>query len=779
MASTLENIELQKFYNSLQEEIKAMAVSEEEGTTPEQSFTDLTLSMLSESGETENYRLGYDEKVSKRGIEHKINAYALSENYETLDLFISIFNGTDKIQLVSKPDADKAIERLVKFFKYVIYKDYASEVEVSSEIFDLAHTISTSPEVKEFLTRVNIFLLTDGEVKSEFKTSEKVAGCSIYYRIIDINYLYNLSEKSRIPIEINFEANNAILPCIIANNFNEEYQSYLSIIPGEVLAKIYEQFGSRLLEQNVRSFLQFTGKINKGIRKTIIDEPHMFLAFNNGIAATADEVQLIELPDGQGKTIGIVKDLQIVNGGQTTASIYHTWKKDKASISEIYVPLKLSVVKKKDKFSEIVGRISEYANTQNKVSVVDLSSNKPSHIELEKLSRNIWAPPKKGETQQTIWFYERARGQYKNAILKYGFTPSKKKAFELKNPKSQVFTKEDLAKYVNCWHEVYDDRKLVIGPHIVVRGNQKNYVQFMNFNFDKNPDNIFFEDAIAKAILFRAAEKTYGVKPNAIGDMRYITVPYSIALLGFKLNYKLDLYKIWKNQSVSEKLKNLLYQIMQEVESFIKNNAPGSLYGEYAKREDCWNSLKNRNFDFNYSSIKDDLESSASATKRQRVSDDDLAKAEYEASISRIKSIHFQIWRDIEKWGQSDKKLSRYLCDMANTISNRLRSNRELTPIEITNAHKIIDIVSEDAPELFYKLDEMDDSNYNKQLQKSEITIEVIREIVAWDKKNKRLKDYEYKFMSNLAEGKIPLNERNTFIAGLNLEKIKKHGFDN
>jgi hypothetical protein len=435
------------------------------------------------------------------------------------------------------------------------------------------------------------------------------------------------------------------------------------------------------------------------------------------------------------------------------------------------------VVKKKDKFSEIVGRISEYANTQNKVSVVDLSSNKPSHIELEKISRNIWALPKKGDTQQTTWFYERARGQYKNAILKYGFTPSKKKAFELKNPKSQVFTKEDLAKYVNCWQEVYDERKLVIGPHIVVRGNQKNYVQFMNFNFEKKPDNIFFEDTIAKAILFRAAEKTYGVKPNAIGDMRYITVPYSIAWLGYKLNYKLDLYKIWKNQAVSEQLKSLLFKVMQEIESFIKNNAPGSLYGEYAKREECWNSVKERNFDFDFSVIKEDLESSSSVTKRRRVSDDDLAKAEFEASISRIKSVHFQVWRDIEHWGQTNKNLTRYQCDISNTISNRLRSNRELTSIEISNANKIIDIVAEKAPELYYKLDEIDESADNNHQQKSEITLEIIRDIVAWDKKNQRLKDYEYKFMSNLAEGKTPLTERNLFIAGLNLEKIKKQGF--
>ncbi|MFZ4400588.1 MAG: AIPR family protein [Bacteroidales bacterium] len=775
--TALENIEIQKFFIELQEEVKSIFKTAEEGTTPEEVFTDLSLSMLSDSGETENYRLCYDEKISKRGVEHKINAYALSENYETLDLFITIYNDSDKVQVVSKPDADKAIERLMKFFKNAAYKDYVSEIEDSSEIFDLAHTIANAPEIKEFLTRVNIFLLTDGEVKAEFKTSEKIAGYTIYYRVIDINYLFNLSEKSRIPIEIDFEANSFALPCIIANNQNEDYQSYLSIISGEVLANIYEQFGSRLLEQNVRSFLQFTGKINKGIRKTILEEPHMFLAFNNGIAATAEEVKLIDLPQGKGKAIALVKDLQIVNGGQTTASIYHTWKKDKANIAEIFVPVKLSVVKKKEIFSVIVGRISEYANTQNKVSVVDLSSNKPSHIELEKVSRNIWAPPKIGETQQTTWFYERARGQYKNAILKYGLSPSKKKAFESRNPKHQVFTKEDLAKYVNCWQEIYDGKKIVIGPHIVVRGNQKNYVQFMNYNFEKKPDNIFFEDAIAKAILFRAAEKTYGVKPNSIGDMRYITVPYSIAWLGYKLEYKLDLYKIWKNQSISDKLREFLHKIMQVIEVYIKKNAPGSLYGEYAKKEDCWNSVKEQNFNIDFIIIKEDIESSANTTKRKRVSDDELAKAQFAESIDRIKSVHYQIWKNIEEWGRSENKLSKYLCDMASTISSRLRLNRELTAIEIENSHKILDIVTQISPELFYNIDELNENEINSINEKSIITLEIIKDIIIWDKKNRKLKGYEFQFMYNLAEGKNPLTERNLFIAELNLKKVKKYGF--
>ena len=175
-----------------------------------------------------------------------------------------------------------------------------------------------------------------------------------------------------------------------------------------------------------------------------------------------------------------------MNGGQTTASIYHTLKKDKADISGIFVQVKLSVVKNRNNFSDIVSRISEYANTQNKVSVSDLSSNRPYHIELEKLSRNIFAQPIMGQTGQTKWFYERARGQYKNARNKEGFTKTRQKAFDFKNPTSQMFTKEDLAKYVNAYQEIFDGKKLVIGPHTVVKGSQKNYAQFINFNLAKS-----------------------------------------------------------------------------------------------------------------------------------------------------------------------------------------------------------------------------------------------------------------------------------------------------
>jgi len=772
----MENKELLKFYIDIQEEVNASLISEEEGTNPEQVFTELALSYLSDAGETENYRVCFDEKISKRGIEHKINGYSLYENYETLDLFVTLYVSDPTIQNIAKGDAEKTIDRVVKFFRNAIYKEYVNEIEESSEIFDLAQTLANVPEIKEYLTRVNVFLITNGEVKADLKVSDTIAGYTVFYRTIDINYLFNLSDKSRVPIEINFEQSGYKVPCIVNETENSDYQSWLAIIPGIALADIYEQYGARLLEQNVRSFLQFTGKINKGIRNTIIKEQHMFMAFNNGIAATAEEVNIIDLPNNQGKAIAQVKDFQIVNGGQTTASIYHTWKKDKVNISSIFVPVKLTIVKDRENFSEIVGRIAEYANTQNKVSASDLSSNRENHVLLEKISRTSWAPPLPGETNQTRWFFERSRGQYKNERIRFGITPSKRKQFDKQNPRSQMFTKESLAKFINSYEEVYNGKKLVIGPHIVVRGSQKNYAQFLNYNFNIKPDNVWFEDSMCTIMGVSSAEKVYGVKPNAIGDMRYITVPYSLAWLGYKLEYKLDLYKIWKQQSLSETLKLKIYEIMSKIEDYIKTKAPGSLYGEWAKKEECWNAIKNEDFNIELSSLKGDLVSKSSEN-RKKLTEDDTLKAELEASLNRLKSIHPKTWKKIENWGRETQNLSQYQYDMASTLSSKIRNNRSITDIERNQGEIILNIVTDLNPELFFDMEEFFNDDNIKEEGEIEITIELIEKIVQWDKKNKRLDAYKYRFMSDLLEGKKPLTERNKFLVSLNLKTVKKFGF--
>lgn len=768
-----ENIELKRFYQSCIQDIKNEQISREEGGNLEELFTEWSVDMLADAGETENSRIAFDEKALGTKNQHKVNGYSMSDNYETIDLFITVFKGTDEPSRIGKDEIDTAGKRILNFFRKGIYKDYVNEIEESSPIFDFAHTLSGSSDLKDNLVRVNAIIITDGLYNGPVPASLEIYGYPFNYRVIDIEYLYNISEKSHIPIEIDFKSEGFTIPCIESTSINDEYQSYLAIMPGIALATIYERFGSRLLEQNVRSFLQFTGKINKGIRATILNEPHMFLAFNNGIAATAEDVET-EMCDA-GIIINRIKDFQIVNGGQTTASIYHTYKKDKADISGINVQIKLSLVKNHERFSDIVSRISEYANTQNKVSISDLSSNRPFHIELEKLSRLIVTPHTLEKPNQTRWFYERARGQYKNARMKEGFTKSKQKSFDLMCPKSQLFNKEELAKYQNCYKEIFDGKRLVIGPHIVARGNQKNYAQFINHNEVKNPDSIYFEDTIAKAIIFRSAEKIYGIKPNAIGDMRFLTVPYTISYLGYITDYKLDLYKIWKNQSISNQLSNFLYQLMVYVEKFIKSNAPGSLYGEWAKKEECWIALKEQSIKFDISTIENDFADSCNNVQRCKMTETDTVQQQIKEDIEKIKSISYKYWRKIEEWGKTSKELTEQQCNVAFTLIGRIRNNSKISDYERTSGIKILDTVIDKVPELIFDSDEtIDNVDTSEQI---EITIEQVKALVDWDKRNKRLNNYYYKFMNGVACGEIPFDSKAKKYAKLNIDSMKKYGF--
>jgi hypothetical protein len=696
--------EIAKYYQSFMMDIVALQESSvDEGSTTQQVFTQIAGKILEDAGETENVVVAYDEKDLQRKGQHRINAYAVSENYETVDLFISVFNQAESIQTVAKSEIDRAATQISNFFRKAINNNYIEKIEESSEIFGFANTLANYQELKENLIRVNAIILTNGEYKGEFPPNDTIGGYNVFYRVIDIHCLYEISEQSRLPIEIDFDdfdGESFEIPCLSANSKNTDYKAYIAILPGTCLAKLYERYGARLLEQNVRSFLQFTGKINKGIRDTIRNKPQMFLAFNNGIAATAGHIEL----DDENRYIKNIKNLQIVNGGQTTALIFNTARKEKADISQIFVQVKFSIIENPEQYNEIVSEISRCSNTQNKVNDADFSANNPALIAFEKLSRYILSPITAQNNIQTCWFFERARGQYKTLRNREGITKAKQLAFDKKHPKKQMFTKVELAKYINAYQEIYDNKKLVIGPHIVVRGNEKNYVLFRLFNLPaestKKIDSVFFEDTIAKCILFKTAEDRYGtkVKGNNIGELRQVVVPYTLSLINILTGDKLDLYKIWKNQALSQQLSDCIYDLMKQVNKFILDKSPVSHYVEWAKKEDCWEQVKNHEWVLNINNIKTDLIDEKNLPKRN--TEIDISKEELQQNKEIVKSIPPALWNEIGKWGKDSGYFDITKQTVVSNIAYRLRQNKPLADEAYKKGVEILDIVATKNEEL-------------------------------------------------------------------------------
>ena len=459
--------------------------------------------------------------------------------------------------------------------------------------------------------------------------------------------------------------------------------------------------------------------------------------------------------------------------------------------------VKFSIVKKKDEYANIVSDISKYANTQNKVNNADFSANNPILVELEKVSRYVMTPVTPERSIQTYWFFERARSQYKNIRLKEGFTKSRQKAFDLKYPKNQMFTKVELAKYINCFEEVYEGSKLVIGPHIVVRGSEKNYAQFVAKNLPssaKKINNIYFEDTIAKAILFKAADELYGTKRkgNNIGELKSVVVPYTIGLLNHMVDGRINLYKIWKSQKISESLANILYSLMSQVNSFIMNISPSNNYLEWAKKEECWIAVRdNEGWKCDLSSIEDDLiDPNTTVTRKVTVNADTDDKYEHDLKI--IRSIPYKLWIKFAEWGAESGELSLNLQTKAKEIANDLKYNHKLIPATVSRGMAIFDKVCEENYELLEEIERLKEEEQEEREQKEkqrntvrninvndvDIDIELIKRMVEWDRKNRVLENWKFKVMQDVAIGLKPLTEKLKWGFRLNLKTLLLRGFD-
>jgi hypothetical protein len=365
------------------------------------------------------------------------------------------------------------------------------------------------------------------------------------------------------------------LACVHCPSTDDRYDAYLLVVPGTKLAEIYNDHGPRMLQENVRAFLQLNVAVNKGIRKTLIEEPGAFFAYNNGLSATADEVKMVGEPGSM--RIQRIRGLQIVNGAQTTGSIHRLWRVDPASLERVQVPVKLTRVNN-DSRGEMVARISRHANSQTAVKQDDFSANHPFQVELENLSRRLWAPPK-GDHR---WYYERTRGQYHDELARQP-TPGAARKFRQENPTRQRFTKTDVARYVHAW-----DRR----PELVALGAQKNYVRFTAEWLKKgwSPDDAWYRELIAKAIIFDAVRSI--TRQSGVPGYAANVVAYIVALISDRFGDRLSLRHVWDSQSLSPAFRSYLQLWIRPVYDALVLSASGRNVTEWCKKPDCWDDVR-------------------------------------------------------------------------------------------------------------------------------------------------------------------------------------------
>ncbi len=541
-------------------------------------FSGIVMDHMSEIGMTfEPVECHYEGKVGNANL--RLSGWSLSDEGDQLDLFVSLYANVDVPTPIPDSETKTAVEQCLRFLTLCVEGKMESKLDPSSDVLSLARSLRGS---YDNLEQIRVYVITDRVAKSKHFKTRDIGGKAVRLEVMDIERLHrHWSEgKPRDELVVDFaEVSGMPLPCVFVPGESDEYDYALTAIPAEALRLLYEKFGARLLEANVRSFLSVKGKgVNAGIQNTLRLAPERFMAYNNGIVIVADEMRLGKAGE---ESVGIawLKGLQIVNGGQTTASIYFTKKKyPDTDLSRVRVPAKIIVMRAQDSAKEeaLVSDISRFANSQNAVRQSDLSANKPFHVEIEKLSRTVYCPDGVGQ-----WFYERAAGSYNTMLAREGTTPAKLKALKEAIPTARRITKTDLAKYITAW-----DKK----PDIVSLGSQKNFDKFMASLTPTDgqeaplPTVTDFKAMIAKAKIYRDTQKL--LRPMFSAFQANITA-YTVSLVAEKLGERIDLEKVWARQAVSPELLAQIAAWAKEVNDVLHSSSGGKMVSEWAKRSEC------------------------------------------------------------------------------------------------------------------------------------------------------------------------------------------------
>lgn len=657
-------------YQVLLEELDIAASSVPSAWSTEDVLTSVMLDYLQDAGEVEDPIV-----CSFRNQGLQMNAYEFSEDYSELTIFVTCFSDETAPKTVYKADVDAHIKRALQMFQKASNGLYSS-LEQNCDAYEFVKLVEENNSVLE---RVKICILTNGLVKSIFLEEKDWLNVHLSFYVWDVERLFRCisSGSQRDPIEINFlEKYGKTIPCVECAP-SKKYRVYLAMISGEILADLYGEYRERLLEKNVRSYLQARGSVNKGIRDSLRNEPEMFLAYNNGITATAEVAQIIREKNGLA-SIKKVRDFQIVNGGQTTASIYNAAidKKQPVDLSNVYVQMKLTLIGSSDDMDDMVPRISAFSNTQNKVQIADFSANDPFHLRMEELSRSIWAPAQ-GGLKPVNWFYERARGQYADMVSRET-TPARKKHFKELHP---VFTKTDLAKYENTWNQY---------PFFVSEGAQKNFKHFSQMLSDMedfSPSEQYYKDMVAKAIMFKRTEKL--VSNQKFGGYRANIVTYTLSYLSYLTNQRIDLNHIWKTQALSSALEEEIVELSKLVQKEITNPPGGANVSEWCKKEACWESIINNNYHLS-DAVLSELVNEEPERKSVKIKRGfETVTQEDAIMIDKALAISPRVWFGLADWAKDNNRFEPWQRSILVSIGITISRNRRPSKTQAYNALNI------------------------------------------------------------------------------------------
>ena len=592
-------MDIKEFAKGLDEE--ALLYLSENDNSRSRAFANSLVERLKEQLGIENYTNAYDLVKSSDGkILGEIYGYAISGNGEVLTLIYSLYNDRvcDGVLNVTNSDFQLAPNRLQGYYLQCLNGNVAERITQESALFELSELLHDKPfkrgpgrpssQLVNNLVTVRLLIFSNSFIQETNVKKQRIKGRAIQIEVYDIARLYQLcnTESDHQNIDIVFGKEYGEygykLPYIEMEAQQVGYKCFLTMFPGKLLHSLYQEYNTNLLLNNVRYFLGFKGSeknnANIGIQRTLREEKHMFLAYNNGIVALANDVETVS--EGESTKvdsedirndcvstgiISAIRDFQIVNGGQTTAALFNAKRQNTGepiSLLGVYVPVKIIVINEDDKKKkEVAANITKYSNSQSKVKYADFSVSNPYNMAMQDLSRRI-------HTQDGVyWYYERLRGQYDQEFAQKNSKEEQQLFKSLFDKKERFFRKELLAKVWKCYQDT---------PYDVVKGEGTNYDLFLRYVVEKNvqPDEEYYKKTIGLLILWDFIYNMPEVKNQ--GNCRAPLTAYTMAFMLNSRGKEFDLMQLWERQSVDDNLIEFILKLSRSMLSMLNKIAEES-----------------------------------------------------------------------------------------------------------------------------------------------------------------------------------------------------------
>ena len=635
--------EEKQFLSDFMEIVAETAISN--NTKPETELTKAIIEYIIDNGDALSPEIcecqsnPVSEKFTGR---YHLNAFDYSETTGILDLFGTIYYEGQSPTL-SVNTAQRMANELAGVVHVAIDGSEAKKTyrEKDPDVADMLNMIKEEYEQKH-IELIRLFVLSNGfaaeplEIEDGEFQHKQDRTIPMEFQFWDMQEILKMEQlrRNNNEIMINFQDEfQTKLECIDTYDEVNNIRSYLTIMPAITLAKIYHKYKVRLIDKNVRNFLGGKIKVNNEMAKTISNTPELFFSYNNGISSTAATVE-VETDENGRKYISKIRNWHIVNGGQTTSTIYNAYSrlKQTSELSKAFVAVKVSEVKENDS-SQLVGNIAKFANSQTKIKDSDLSANAPYMLDMEHQSRKQWT----SDVHPTLWYFERLRGQFLTEKgLAGGSGTLKVKKFEEERPLSQRFNKTDIAKLEMAWKNK---------PYEACKGGEVCFDKFWKIIKDETPtvDETYFKNIVAKFIIYKRVDSLLKMEGNK--GHASIIANYTLALLSLRSQGKLNLNYIWENQTIQNELVPTIKECIRAISDQLRliGSDSGKNPQTESKKIDFWNTIQNKTLGI---TIPD--------TALIDESENETITEEQKQTIARAVNRGIDFWKNLAAWSKRE-----------------------------------------------------------------------------------------------------------------------------